>query len=230
MELIAGFLAGAGSSGHCLGMCGPLALALQAGARGRGARVAWIQALYHAGRVSTYVFLGVLAGAAGMRLQPVQRPLGIAAGVFLVLLGGLGLFPARATGAQRWLAGSPLCAVLGRLTTERTPLAALSLGVFNGFVPCGLVVAMLAAATTAGSALHGGLLMAGFGAGTVPALSLAGVAAHVLAPVPRGRSAAPFTGRFLAPVAVRLSGIVTVGLGLLILYRSAVVQGPCHIL
>ena len=58
------FLAGFAGSFHCIGMCGGFACAL--GADARGARATSLRhVLYNTGRLSTYCFLGGLAGALG---------------------------------------------------------------------------------------------------------------------------------------------------------------------
>ncbi len=51
-------------------------------------------------------------------------------------------------------------------------LRALPLGALLGFLPCGLIYAMLGKAASTGSAGAGALVMLAFGAGTVPALLL----------------------------------------------------------
>ena len=58
------FAAGFAGSFHCLGMCGGFACALgRDPARGRGATTVR-HLLYNSGRLTTYCFLGALAGAA----------------------------------------------------------------------------------------------------------------------------------------------------------------------
>jgi sulfite exporter TauE/SafE len=56
------------------------------------------------------------------------------------------------------------------------------LGVANGFLPCGPVYAVAAAALTAPTPLHGAGTMAMFGLGTVPVLLAVGLGAGRLAP------------------------------------------------
>ena len=67
IELPLVFVAGILGTAHCLGMCGPFALAIGAGASGwRGALGR--QFAYTAGRVFTYGVLGAIAGYGGARL------------------------------------------------------------------------------------------------------------------------------------------------------------------
>src|SRR5688500_17781919 len=59
-----GFVMGAVGSLHCIGMCGPLAMALPMGNRGTGSRL-YGGVLYNLGRVLTYTWLGLVLGLAG---------------------------------------------------------------------------------------------------------------------------------------------------------------------
>ena len=58
------FAAGFAGSFHCIGMCGGFACALGRDPRGRGATMVR-HLLYNSGRLTTYCFLGALAGALG---------------------------------------------------------------------------------------------------------------------------------------------------------------------
>src|SRR5271170_4785012 len=58
------FIAGFAGSFHCIGMCGGFACALGPDGRGAGA-TSLRHLLYNTGRLSTYCFLGGLAGALG---------------------------------------------------------------------------------------------------------------------------------------------------------------------
>jgi len=206
------FLAGAAFSGHCVAMCGAFPLALRTGARTHSA-AAGLQLLYHAGKISTYVFLGVLAASAGLRLEPWRRPLTVAAGLMLLAVGTASLAPPQTwPRITRWVQGSPLCWVLSGLVGDARPLSAFSLGLFNGFIPCGLVYAMLAYAATLGTARAAALTLLCFGLGTVPALGLVGM----LAQQARRR----LRLHTLAPRWVRASGLLTVLLGLLTMARA----------
>lgn len=58
--------------------------------------------------------------------------------------------------------------------------ARFGLGMLLGLIPCGLVMAALMASASTGSALAGGVGMALFGLGTVPALMAVGLAGGVV--------------------------------------------------
>jgi len=156
---------------HCVGMCGPIALALP-GQQGSRLRVVAGRALYNGGRVITYGILGVAAGLIGevVNFAEVQQVVSIAAGI-LILIVVLAptklahkIFPADAVGK--------LWAKIGRRTGglfRSQSLGALGLiGLLNGFLPCGLVYVALAGAVATGTLAGGSLFMILFGIGTVP--------------------------------------------------------------
>ncbi|MBX3444431.1 MAG: sulfite exporter TauE/SafE family protein [Planctomyces sp.] len=173
-------------SAHCIGMCGGFAaiLALVPGGR---RRVLARQLVYSAGRIFTYATFGLCAGTVGMRLsgQPVSGAVSFAAtfsilcGAFLVLQGlsALGLrFPFPGSGSS--VAGGCLSGQLLR-TFLQSPgrLHTFLAGVMTGFLPCGLVYAFVALAASRAHPFEGLLVMAAFGAGTVPLMAATGLGA-----------------------------------------------------
>jgi sulfite exporter TauE/SafE len=76
MELLTAALVGLGGSLHCVGMCGPLALALYGGGNRVTSGVTlsapfiWGRLLYNGGRLITYALLGGLFGLLGGRPAP----------------------------------------------------------------------------------------------------------------------------------------------------------------
>lgn len=163
---------GFAGSAHCIGMCGPIALAVPS-PPGRP----WVRwagtLLMNSGRLTTYLLLGAAVGAmgTGIRLAGLGRALSIAGGALLlasVIVPGM---------LQRWSPAGRMAVGVGRLRSllaqnlRRTAPEALFLtGVLNGLLPCGLVYAALLGAATAASPAQGALFMAAFGLGTWPAL------------------------------------------------------------
>jgi len=94
-------------------------------------------------------------------------------GIVLILLGlqiaaNLKLLaPLEAAGAALWRKLAP---VARRFVPPRHAGQALALGALWGWLPCGLVYGMLAAAAGSGSAAGGAAFMAVFGLGTAPAM------------------------------------------------------------
>jgi sulfite exporter TauE/SafE len=60
--------------------------------------------------------------------------------------------------------------ILSRLFKSKHTGAYLFIGILNGFLPCGMIYMALSSAMATQSIVSGGLLMAFFGLGTVPAL------------------------------------------------------------
>lgn len=188
IELALAFLGGLAGVGHCLGMCGPLALLVTARTQGHAGRLLGRQFVYALGRVSTYVTLGAFAGYLGwklLRTAPtalhVQAILAVVAGVALLVQGVL----ASGLWRPRWLQGVGSCGPLSawRTLLQEGRLGPLYLaGSLNGLIPCGLVYAFLALAGSTGSLFRGALVMLAFGLGTVPALAAAGVGGSLLRP------------------------------------------------
>lgn len=185
--LAAGFLGGV----HCAGMCGGIAGALAAASRGSPWRRI---AAFNAGRIGSYSVAGALAGglgAAAIALGPVgllQVGLFVAAHALVVAMGlyvaGVGRFLPRLeiAGAALWRRIEP---VRRRLVPIDTSARALGAGAVWGWVPCGLVYAMLPLAAASGGPASGALVLASFGIGTLPGLVLAGAALQRLAAIRR---------------------------------------------
>jgi sulfite exporter TauE/SafE len=193
--VVAGGLLG---SAHCVGMCGPIAVAL--GIREESwSRNLRRQLAFSAGRLFTYGFLGAAAGTSGAWLASrpgtlvnAQALLALAAGAALVVLGlhGTGLVPSVAQAAVRRFASGPsLCSarlIRALLAAPGLGNAALA-GVFTGFLPCGLVYSFLALAAATGRLVGGVAAMLLFGAGTIPLMVAAGCGAQRLGLTTRAR-------------------------------------------
>ncbi|MBX3433823.1 MAG: sulfite exporter TauE/SafE family protein [Pirellulales bacterium] len=194
IELPLIFVGGLLGSAHCIGMCGPLALTLGAGARGAKDNLRR-QVVFSAGRLFTYAAAGAAAGFGGLWLAQNNRTVvlsqawvGIVAGAALVLIGlaTAGILPRK---ALKLLGGVPCGAAAGLKSFLTAPhlSGVLLAGVFTGFIPCGLVYAFLLKALSTGSVLAGGLTMLAFGLGTMPLMIAAGAGASLLSIATRQR-------------------------------------------
>lgn len=232
MELLLIGVGGLLGSAHCLGMCGPFALALASGARTPAENVRR-QLAYTMGRVFTYSVGGAVAGYCGWRLMQqfsalvdVQAVLALVAGVFLVWQGAqsLGWFNFRRKTIKP--GGCQSAGLMRPLLQGRGLRPALIAGMFTGFLPCGLVYGFLALAGSRGNLLEGIATMAVFGAGTAPAMLLFGAGAGLISPSRR------VTVFRLAAVCVLLTGAVSIarGLGYLPTFSGAPAPGCplCH--
>jgi uncharacterized protein len=217
------FAAGFAGSFHCIGMCGGFACALGRDRRGHAASVVR-HLLYSAGRLTTYCFLGGLAGALGQvicrprgatllllggSLDAAQRILAIVAGMLMITMALQFFGLLRRFHREVGFGLDTLTASLRSLLTAQSRAAPLAFGVFNGFLPCPLVYAFAAEAAGTAGALQGVLVMAAFGLGTCPAMLLMGSIGRLLAPAWRQR------GVWVAGSLILLLGLITLGRGIL---------------
>jgi sulfite exporter TauE/SafE len=173
-----GFVIGLMGSLHCVGMCGPIALALPLREDTRFTRLL-SALLYNLGRVFTYSIMGLVLGFIGQNLMiwGWQRWASIGMGSIMVLSIILPILfsrlPRLAIPSQltQWIQKP-----FGFLFSQRTFWAIGLIGMLNGLLPCGLVYIALAGALTSGFPAEGALYMAAFGLGTLPMLFALNVA------------------------------------------------------
>jgi uncharacterized protein len=175
--IIAGFSLGAVSSLHCVGMCGPLALALPVHHLSRSKQLLSLL-LYQSGRVITYSLFGLLFGLAGRRIYVAgfQQWFSIIMGIIVLLLVIL-----------YWVYKNPLqpfifkkafsyvqSFMMKAFHSKKSNRGFLLVGMANGLLPCAMVYVAIAAALTTTQVSYSVLFMAMFGAGTLPAMMIIG--------------------------------------------------------
>ena len=176
-------------SPHCAAMCGAFACFANADAR-RGAATA---IAYNAGRLVTYVALGLLAGAVGAGLDAagelagIARVAAIASGALMVAWGATRIAAASGVRVGRAASAAPaalrvrLGGLLGRLRAQPPVARAAATGLLTTLVPCGWLYAYVVTAAGTGSASSGALVMGAFWAGTLPVMAMVGAGARRLA-------------------------------------------------
>jgi sulfite exporter TauE/SafE len=167
-----GFTTGLVTSLHCVGMCGPLVLAVgfSGGPPTLGGTLLRAGA-WNLGRGAALVAVGAGLGAAGAAV-PGGQAAAIAALVaglvtVLVALALPGWLPLPRSWRER--AASWGARLLERLGRRRGIVGALAVGLATAALPCGPLYGMWAQAAAAGPA-GGAALLAAFWLGTVPAL------------------------------------------------------------
>jgi uncharacterized protein len=171
-----GFLMGLLGSVHCIGMCGPLVLALPMTQKTNLEK--WgVLFLYHFGKISSYSMLGVLFGLFGSQLPlfGVQENISIFIGGLMLIYVAyvFVLKPKQRLGFLQFnLLYSSITKQLGMLFKLNNKLAFYLIGFLNGLLPCGMVYLALTSALATQNVFYGGWLMAFFGLGTVPALMM----------------------------------------------------------
>ncbi|GGK56031.1 sulfite exporter TauE/SafE family protein [Rufibacter glacialis] len=199
----AGLIIGFISSFHCVGMCGPIAMALPVG-RGSGVSFVGGRLLYNLGRVTTYTTLGLAAGLLGRTLQLAgwQQVLSIASGLLMLLLVLLPKIPAENAGqwlgTHRWW--NAVRKAMGKRFQNPSVGALFMVGVLNGLLPCGMVYFALAGAVSAPGVGGAMLYMALFGLGTLPLMWLVSLSGRLVQPRWRAlmRNAVPYVAACLA--------------------------------
>jgi sulfite exporter TauE/SafE len=179
VESLTALVIGLAGSLHCIGMCGPIALALPMTGQSRPAF--WTgRLLYNIGRVITYSVIGFVGGSIGQTIFAggYQRSFSLAMGVVILLMLILpSRFAARIVG--QGLHARIVMRLKGlwkRLFIKRSVGSLFVIGLLNGFLPCGLVYIALAGALATGDALRGAVFMAMFGVGTIPVMLTTSVA------------------------------------------------------
>lgn len=181
LTLGAAFVGGLLGGVHCAAMCGGVAVSLSLAALPPGAKrpalsaATWI----NLGRIAGYVLAGALVGGLGAGLLGIVRMdamiivLRMLLGVVLVVVGlrllGIGgrlSFISR-PGAALWRRLAPLQRRL--LPADSVPRR-FALGMLWGWLPCGLSASLLFVAWLEADPLHGALVMASFGLGTMPTM------------------------------------------------------------
>lgn len=163
---------GLAGSLHCVGMCGPIAMALPL--QGRASREKLSGGLlYNAGRITTYASFGMLAGWVGGGLkwfgwqQRISLVMGITILLFMIIPV---IFPVNRVQAHIIARMSNIRQALAKVLFKGTPGAMYASGLLNGLLPCGLVYMAMAGSTISGSPLQGAAFMALFGLGTAPVM------------------------------------------------------------
>ncbi len=158
---------------HCVGMCGPIALALPLNKSSKSARLAG-GLIYNLGRIITYSLLGGLFGLLGKSfvIAGYQQSLSITLGILILIMVFL---PESAM--NRFRISAEIYSLIGKLKSKFTALfqkknysALFFIGLLNGLLPCGLVYLGIVGAIATGEVLNGALFMALFGLGTAPAM------------------------------------------------------------
>ena len=183
LALTTGFL---GGFGHCIGMCGPLvgSSALHTASARQGSRLSiggLHQLLYHAGRLTSYGFVGALMGLAGSfvnvatRLAGIQNGVMVSAGIIMIVM-GFGIIGLLGKAGRLERHSTLVLGAAKKLFNVPSGWKYYPIGLVLGLLPCGLSYTAFIAAAGTGAPFKGMLVSLLFGLGTVPALMLFGLA------------------------------------------------------
>jgi uncharacterized protein len=224
IPLALGFL----GSFHCIGMCGPIALALPIGRWSSRDKIIGIL-LYNLGRVFTYGSMGLLFGAIGhgFSMAGLQQWVSILLGIGTITFV---LMPASLASRLDILTERiPYLPVVKRsisnLFRQKTFTSLALIGLLNGLLPCGFVYMAMAGAIATASSLDGAAFMILFGLGTIPAMFMVAFSSHLFPVNIRSKI------RQLVPVFMFVIGTVLVlrGMNLGLPYLSPKFDAHGHI-
>jgi len=209
------FLLGLFSTIHCVGMCGgiigALSLSLPVKIRNNKARMLMFITTYNIGRILSYSFAGLVAGAIG---TGVLASAGFDQGHAILRAIGVAMMIAIGLYLAGWLPqlaivekiGVPVWKKLEPVGRKLLPVAslpkALAYGLIWGWLPCGLVYFVLLWALTAGNAAQGALTMLAFGIGTLPTLLATGFMTSWLTRFARSSTARQVVGLLIVAMAI----------------------------
>ena len=204
------------SSFHCIGMCGPIALALPVQRGGAWQRTAGLL-IYNVGRASSYAMLGALVGLFGnaLALMGFLNYASVLAGTIML---AYVIWPKtfmRISVAPGFLQ-RPVNLIkqqMSALLHSRKLHGWFLLGSLNGLLPCGLVYLALMSSMATGSSAGGSIFMFIFGLGTWPAMMAVGFFKNWITPAVRTRF------HQITPVFIAVAGVW-------LLYRSTLFVYP----
>ncbi len=178
MEILAGLVIGFVGSFHCIGMCGPIALALPIP---NSSNISFFtgRAFYNIGRALTYSIMGAVFGLLGGRIifSGLQQTLSITLGLIILIIIFLPSRYKQKIYSSKYIRqiNQPIRKAIGILFKKGTFSSLFLIGALNGFLPCGFVYLGLAGAAATGDAINGGAFMFLFGLGTFPAMFAASI-------------------------------------------------------
>ncbi len=190
------------SSFHCLGMCGPIALAIPLGSSSKLGRFVAVL-VYNIGRATTYSILGFIFGTIATTIYWLGylKYLSIGAGIlmlaYVLFASKIEQQISKSTHLNTFLHG--LKARMGTQLIQKNNFARFSLGLLNGLLPCGMVYLALVSSMATGGNLQSALFMFIYGLGTFPMMIGVGYFKEFITPAIRSkmRRLLPFILSFL---------------------------------
>lgn len=172
--LYTAFIFGLISSFHCIGMCGPIAMMLPVDRTNQTKKATQI-ITYHVGRLTAYAAIGFIFGllGKGFFMAGLQQTLSIFIGVAMIVVV---VIPGKVFAKYNF--STPVFKLISKIKTalgsqfrDKSYKSLFTIGLLNGFLPCGMVYVALFGAIAMQSESLGVLYMILFGLGTVPLMS-----------------------------------------------------------
>ncbi len=207
------------SSLHCIGMCGPIAMMLPVDRNNPAKKVIQIM-IYHLGRLTAYASLGLVFGilGKGFYMAGIQQNISIIVGVLMITIA---IVPERLF--MKYNFSKPVYKIISKVKSSlgsqfkrKSPDALFTIGLLNGFLPCGMVYAALFGAIAMQDVTLGVSYMLLYGLGTIPMMSAVVFISNIVSVPLRSKL------QKIIPVVAVFIGILFIirGLGLDIAYLS----------
>ena len=217
--IISGLVLGFFTSFHCIGMCGPIAIALPLHGTSKLQKLVG-GILYNLGRTTTYVIFGFILGSFGQGLGALgfQRWVSIVAGILMIItVLSPSLFKSNFNSSgilNRLLLKVKLA--LKKLFSTRSFHSLFLIGLLNGLLPCGPLYMAFIISTGTGNSITAAIFMLMFGLGTIPLLILVTILGNFISIPIRNKI------NSLLPILIVIIGILFIlrGLNLGIPYLS----------
>ncbi len=167
MEYWTAFTLGLFGSLHCIGMCGPIALSLPYQSSSTAGTVLNML-LYNTGRTLSYTIIGLIPGILGLGvfIGGQQQNLSLILGILMI---GFALF---SINPEKYFSNNffynKFRKLFAKYIHSKKRSAFLSIGLLNGFLPCGMVYLAVAGSLIQGSIIASMTYMMFFGLGTLP--------------------------------------------------------------
>lgn len=163
------------SSFHCVGMCGPIAMMLPVDRTNEAKKILQILT-YHVGKLTAYGALGLVFGLLGKSFYVAgwQQQMSIILGILMITVA---IVPEKVF--ARYNFSKPVYKIisnvksnLGKQFKSKSYSSLFTIGLLNGFLPCGMVYVAIFGAIAMQSVSFGVLYMLLFGVGTIPMLTV----------------------------------------------------------
>ena len=206
---------------HCIGMCGPLAMALPRNGNSTSSLLMG-RLLYNLGRILTYSIIGLVFGSLGsvFSFRGWQSNASIISGILIILFVLFSNdFLAKKINSKLVNYSIGLKKYFNVFLKRNSYSSLFSVGLLNGILPCGFVYLALAGASATGSILGGGIYMFLFGLGTLPMMFILSMSGS-------------FVSQKVRTVVNKFSPIIAIGLALFLINRGATLRSEkadcCH--
>lgn len=179
--LASAFVLGIAGTAHCIGMCGPISMALPLNRS--NALSMWIGILqYNLGRIMTYAALGAVVGVLGISIELIGwlQGLSVLSGILIIAFAWrkyIRLPFGSNNGSPDWVYGF-ITRQMGKFMGSKNPAKLFLLGILNGILPCGMVYAALIGSLVMAHPVQSSAYMMLYGLGTLPGMALIAFSAH----------------------------------------------------